>query len=347
MKSANITATGAFIAICFMIFAFSSTTYAADEQAVNVYSARQENLIKPLLDRFTEATGIKVNLVTGKADALLARLQLEKEHSPADLLITTDAGRLHRAKAAKLLQCTTSPSLEKLVPEHYRDPNGCWYALSLRARTIMLVKDTLNQKTVPTYASLSNPQLRGKICIRSSSNIYNQSLVASVLAAVGEQATVTWLKGLTANFARPPSGGDRDQILAAAGGLCDIAIANTYYLAKMLASGEEQQVWAANKMLVSWSDQAGRGTHINVSGAGIIRTAPNPKNAEKLLTYLTSDEAQTWYAEANYEYPIRKTISIPEVLRDWGDFKADTINLSKLGELNTAAVKLMDKAGWP
>lgn len=324
-----------------------NVNFADSEQVVNVYSARQENLIKPLLDKFTERTGIRVRLVTGKADELLARLNLEKEYSPADLLITTDAGRLHRAKQANLLNCTVAPSLNKQVPANYRDPDGCWYALSLRARTIMAVKNRVPTEQIPSsYESLGDSRWRGKICVRSSGNIYNQSLVASVLASRGQDETLKWLKDFRANFARPPSGGDRDQILAAAGGLCDVVIANTYYLAMMLAGDDEQQLQAARQMLVTWPNQKDRGTHVNVSGAGVIRTAPHPDNAYKLLEYLASDEAVEWYAETNLEYPIRANVPVPDILRSWGDFKADTINLSKLGELNADAVKLMDQAAW-
>ena len=333
-----------FIVILSLAFGFSSLV--ADTDFVNVYSARKENLIKPLLDKFTENTGIKVNLVTAQADALLTRLESEKEHSPADLLITTDAGRLYRAQNSNLLDCTQIPEMDTLVPVNYRHKQGCWYALSLRSRTIMLVKDKLNPSMVPTYESLSDPRWKGKICVRSSNNIYNQSLVASMLAHSSKAKTVTWLKGLVNNFARSPAGGDRDQILAAAAGLCDIVIANTYYLAMMLDSNNEQQSQAAQKMLVTWPNQNNRGAHVNVSGAGVIKTAPNKQNAKRLLQYLASDEAQDWYARVNHEYPIRKNVPVPALLKAWGHFKTDKLNLSQLGKLNTDAVKLMDQAGW-
>ena len=207
---------------------------AADE--INLYSARKENLIKPLLDRFTAHTGIRVNLVTGKADALLKRLQIEGRNSPADLLITTDAGRLHRAVMAGVTQPVESEILASVVPEAFRDPERHWYGLSLRARPILYVKGKVDPTSLSSYEALSAPAWKGKICIRSSDNIYNQSLVASLIAANGESQTGDWANGLVQNFARPPKGGDRDQIKGAAAGICDIAIANTYYLVGMLKS---------------------------------------------------------------------------------------------------------------
>ena len=332
------------ITLLALVFPVSPGSFAGDE--VNVYSARKEQLIKPLLDRFSEKNGIKVNLVTGKADALLARLQSEGEGSPADLLITVDAGRLHRAQTAQLLRCRTSKFLKQNVPENYRDPEGCWFGLSLRARVIVTAKNRIDAGKVSSYEALASPDWRSKVCIRSSNNVYNQSLVASMIAVHGEKETFNWLRGLAANFARSPAGGDRDQILAVANGLCDIAVVNTYYLAMMLESRDKQHREAARAVQLVWPNQNGRGTHINVSGAAVIRNAPNPENALKLLSYLLSESSQVWYAEANHEYPIRKNTPVSETLKSWGDFKADSTNLIKLGELNTAAVMLMDKAGW-
>lgn len=317
----------------------------ADDE-VNLYSARKEELIKPLLDRFTEQTGIRVNLVTGKADALLKRLQSEGMSSPADLLITTDAGRLHRAKVAGVTRAVASETLNTAIPASYRDPGGHWFGLSLRARPILYVRDRVDPSALSTYEALTAPEWKGRICIRSSNNIYNQSLVASLIAADGEESTETWAKGLVANLARPPKGGDRDQIKAAAAGQCDVAIANTYYLAGMLASKDEAQRSAAERMAVFWPNQDGRGTHVNVSGAAVTKAAKNTDAAVKLLEYLASDEAQQWYAKSNGEYPLRSDIPVSETLAAWGEFKADDLGLAKLGELNGTAVRLMDRAGW-
>ncbi len=322
----------------------SSTAQAAGE--VNLYSARKEALIKPLLERFTQQTGISVNLVTGKADALIKRLQSEGRNTPADLLITTDAGRLYRAKASGLLQTVDSRVLATAVPEQYRDPDGQWYGLSLRARTILFHRQRVSPDDLSTYEDLADPKWKGRICIRSSGNIYNQSLVASMLVANGADATLAWSKGLVANLARPPRGGDRDQIKAVAAGQCDIAIANTYYLGKLLHSKRAAEREVAKQIGVFWPNQDGRGVHVNISGAGVTAHARNRGNAVKLLEFLASNESQQWYAEVNHEYPVRPGVAISATLASWGPFKSDAINLALLGENNAAAVRIMDRAGW-
>ena len=322
----------------------SNWAFAQDE--VNLYSARQENLIKPLLDRFTDQTGIKVNLVTGKADALLKRLKSEGVNSPADLLLTADAGRLYRAKQAGMTQRLESPMLNQIIPEQYRDPEGHWVGLSLRVRPILYAKARVVPSDLSTYEALSAPKWKRKICIRSSSNIYNQSLVASMIAASDVDATQAWAKGLVANFARSPKGGDRDQIKAVAAGQCDIAIANTYYLAGMLQSSDVAQREAAAKIAVFWPNQQDRGAHVNVSGAALTKMVRNKQAAIQLLEFLVTPESQSWYAKANGEYPVRHGIKPSSILSQWGEFKADHINLGKLGDLNGEAVRLMDRAGW-
>lgn len=319
--------------------------WSASEE-VNLYSARKEALIKPLLDKFTEETGIRVNLVTGKADALLKRLESEGRNSPADLLLTVDAGRLHRAKALGVIQPIESETLEAAIPAAYRDTDGYWWGLSLRARPIMYVKDKVDPSTLSTYEALASPEWKGRICIRSSNNIYNQSLTASMIASLGEAATQEWAKGLVTNFARPPRGGDRDQIKAAAAGACDLAIANTYYLGQMLHASDESQRSAADKVGVFWPNQNGRGAHVNVSGAAVTSSAKNREAAIRLIEFLLSDDSQAWYAQINYEYPVKPGIAWSETLEAWGRFEADRINLDKLGELNADAVRVMDRAGW-
>ena len=319
----------------------------ADDDIVNLYSARKEKLIKPLLDKFTQETGIRVNLVTGKADLLLKRLEAEGKNTPADVLITTDAGRLFRAKEAGLLQPITSDVLMKAIPEAYRDKDNYWFGLSVRARTIVYVKDKVDPKQLSTYEALADPQWKGKVCIRSSNNIYNQSLVASLIADHGEEQALSWAKSFVNNFAKPPRGGDRDQIKAAAAGICDVAVVNTYYLATMIHNKKDaKQREAADKVAVFWPNQNDRGAHVNISGAAITKNTSRKANAIKLLEFLVSDDSQQWYAESNFEYPVKPNVAWSHTLKSWGMFKADNLNMTLLGENNHLAVKLMDHAGW-
>ncbi len=313
---------------------------------VNIYSARKEDLIKPLLDDFSKQTGITVNLVTGKEEALLQRLQSEGANTPADLLLTSDAGRLSAAQQAGVLQAVKSDTLTAHIPASYRDPEGYWYGLSLRARPIIYAKDRVRPADLSTYEDLAAPKWKGRICLRSSGSVYNQSLVAGMISHHGEAMTETWAKGLVANFARPPTGGDRDQIKVVAAGECDVTLANTYYLGGMVNSSDEAEKQAAAKVAVFWPDAKTTGVHVNVSGAGVTAHARNRDNAVKLLEFLAGDSAQRWYAETNNEYPVNPAIPPSAVLKSWGEFKADTLNVAKLGELNAAAVQLMDRAGW-
>ncbi len=319
------------------------SVYAAE---VNVYSARKEALVKPLLDRFTSETGIKVNLVTGKADTLLKRLEVEGKNTPADMLLTVDVARLIRAKEKGLFQPVESDVLNNTIPDYYRDEDKQWFGLSLRSRVIVYAPDRVKESELSTYADLADSKWKNRICIRSSSNVYNQSLVASMVANDGVEKTEAWAKDLVENFARKPKGGDRDQIKAVAAGQCDVAIVNTYYLAGMLTSSQQREVDAAKKIKLFWPDQDGRGTHMNISGAGILKPAKHKKEAIQLLEFLLSNESQQWYAETNHEYAINMDIESSAVLKVWGKFKADNINLSLLGKYNAEAVLLMDRAGW-
>ena len=279
---------------------------ADDGESVNIYSARKEALILPILERFRDQTGIEFHLVTGKADALLKRLQLEGDASPADIFITVDAGRLHRAKEAGVLQKIGSESIDAAVPAHLRDADGFWVALSKRARTIVYARDRVDATALSTYEGLVDPMWEGRICIRSSGNIYNQSLVASMIEANGAERTEAWAEALVDNFARPPAGGDTDQLRAAAAGECDLAIANTYYFGRLAASNEEEDQAVAAALDVFWPNQGegDRGAHVNVSGVGITAHAQNRDSAIRLLEFLVSPEAQSWYAEVNHEYPV-------------------------------------------
>ncbi len=322
-----------------------STTSLASE--VNIYSARKENLIKPLLDKFSAETGIKTNLITAGADKLLTRMISEGQNTPADVFITVDAGRLHRAKQAGVLQVIESTLIDQVVPQHLRDVDKLWVGLSQRARVIFYAKDRVNPGELSTYEGLADPKWRKRVCIRGSGNIYNQSLVASMIVANGKSATEKWVEGLVNNFARPPKGGDRDQIKAAAAGQCDIAIANTYYYGNMLSNTKDAaQFEAANKMSIFWPNQSDRGAHVNVSGAGISKYSKNKQEAIRLLEFLVSEEAQSWYASVNHEYPVSRNAALSELVASWGTFESDLLNLSRLGEQNAEAVKIMDRAGW-
>lgn len=314
----------------------------ADE--VNVYSARQEELIKPVLDRFSEQTGIRVKLITGNADELITRMVSEGRSSPADILITTDVGRLYRAKQQQLLQPMQSDYLKTHIPSHLRDEAGYWFGLTVRARPILYAAERVDPVHLSSLLDLTATQWRGRICVRSSGHIYNQSMVASRIAHDGLEATEQWVRGLVANFSRPPRGGDRDQIRALATGVCDIAIANTYYLAGMLNDPRDQA--AASQIKVFWPDQDATGAHINISGAGISAHAPNPVAGLLLLEYMLQETTQQWYAEANHEYPVRTDVAYSETLQQLGTFKADTLPLERLGELNAEALRLMDRARW-
>lgn len=336
-------------ALVFSFALFSSLPTAGTALAsgeVNIYSARQEALIKPLLDKFSEQTGIQVNLVTGSGDALLTRLQSEGQNSPADILLTSDAGNLYRAQTAQVLQALDSAYLKKVVPANLRSEDDFWYGLSVRARFIVYAKDKVEPSELSTYEALADAKWKRKICIRSSSNIYNQSLVASLIAAHGEAETEALLGALVANFARPPQGGDRDQIKAVAAGQCDIAVVNSYYLGAMIESGDPEQQAAAARVAVFWPNQGDRGTHINISGAGLTAAAKNPLEASALIEFLATEDSQRWYADTNQEYPVRKDVKPSALLASWGEFKADPLDVTELGKLNARAVMIMDKARW-
>jgi iron(III) transport system substrate-binding protein len=327
-----------------------TTRTAAGDTAgeVNVYTHRHYESDEQIFRRFTETTGIRVNVVTASADELITRLEAEGASSPADILITVDAGRLHRARERSLLQPTSSAILESAVPAHLRDPDGLWFGLTQRARVFVYATGRVDPSEMSTYEDLADPRWRGRILTRSSDNVYNQSLMASVIAAVGVEAAEAWARGLVANFARPPQGADRDQIRDVAAGVADLAIVNTYYLGLLANSDTPADREAAAAVSVFFPNQGEgeRGTHVNVSGAGVTAHAPNRANAVRLLEFLVSEEAQQLVAEGNYEYPVREGVAWAQTLQGWGDFRQDMLNLARLGELNTQAVQALDRAGW-
>ena len=328
------------------VLAASLISLPALASEVNVYSARKDVLIVPLLEKFTETSGIKVNLLTGKAGALLSRIEAEGKATPADVLVTVDAGNLHRAKMAGVLQPINSKKIAGTVPKNLRDPGDFWTGLTVRARPIFYLKDRVDVSELSTYEFLADPTWAGKICIRSSSNIYNQSMVASMIEANGEMITEKWARGLVANFARKPTGGDTDQLRALAAGECALAIANTYYYGRLLDSKKPADKDVTAKISVFWPNQSGRGTHVNVSGAGLVKYSKNLAEGRQFLEFMVSDEAQNYYAEINHEFPVSTSASASQTIASLGSFKADSLNLGVLGINNSAAVMLMDRADW-
>jgi iron(III) transport system substrate-binding protein len=311
---------------------------AAAQGEVNIYSYREPALIEPLLTAFTAKTGIKANVVFAAA-GLNERMAAEGALSPADLLFTVDAGRLSEAKDAGLTQPVTSTALN-VVPAAYRDQDGHWYGLTLRARVIYASKERVKQDTI-TYAELADPKWKGKVCTRPGLHVYNTSLAATMIANTGEAATETWLKGVKANLGRKPAGGDREAVRDVHSGLCDIAIANTYYMAAMLKN-PEQKAWA-DSVKILFPDAGGKGSHVNISGAAIAKHAKNKDNAIKLLEFLVSDAGQQIYAGVNNEYPISPTVAPSDMVKSWGVLKADTLPLENIAKFRKRASELMDK----
>ena len=313
---------------------------------INLYTHRHYDSDKILFEKFTKETGIKINVIKGSADQLIQRMISEGKNSPADILLTVDAGRLHRAKEAGVLQSINSKTINKNVPSEMRDPDGFWYGLTVRARVIVYAKDRINSNELSTYEDLANAKWKGKIAIRSSGNIYNQSLMASLIEANGSRRALRWAIGVRKNMARAPRGNDRDQVRAVAAGLADIAVVNTYYLGILANSKEKKDRDVFNKVSVFFPNQNNRGTHINISGAGIAKYSKNKSDAIKFIEFLTSPEAQETFGKVNYEYPLFIENNKSDLLKSWGTFKADKQNLSILGIRNSEAVKLFDRADW-
>ena len=315
-------------------------------RVVNLYSSRHYDTDEQLYERFREATGIRVNVVEAEADQLIERIKSEGQNSPADLLMTVDAGRLWRAEQEGIFQPVTSSVLTGAIPDNLRHPDGLWFGLTQRARVLMYRKDRVNPADLSTYEALVDAKWRGRILTRSSTNIYSQSLVGSIMAAHGAADTETWARGLVANFARDPQGGDTDQIKAVAAGLGDVAISNTYYLARLLKSDSAEDRAVAEAMGVFFPNQNDRGTHVNISGAGLVRTAPNADAAIAFLEHLVSPEAQRIFAEGNNEYPVVEGVAVDSVVASFGEFKADSLNAAVFGRNNPEALRITDRAGW-
>jgi iron(III) transport system substrate-binding protein len=317
---------------------------AADAGEVNLYSSRHYDTDLALYEDFTKATGIKVNRIEADADALIERIQSEGEFSPADVLITVDAGRLWRAEEAGILSSVDSAVLNERLPDHLRHPEGLWFGLATRARIIIYNKAAGVPQGLTSYADLAKPEFRGDICVRSSSNIYNISLLSSVVAHKGAADAEKWARGLVANFARPPEGNDTSNIDAVAAGECRISVVNTYYLARYAGDPEKKAIFDA--IGVIFPDQEGAGTHVNISGAGVVKTAPNRANAIRFLEYLTEEKAQRYFADGNNEYPAVMGLSANSAVEQLGKFKADTLNAAEIGRNQAEAVRIFDRAGW-
>jgi len=325
-------------------FVLTGLTSAFADEVVNVYSARHYDTDMAMYERFTEETGIKVNLIEGSSDALIERIKSEGQFSPADMLITVDAGRLWRAEKEGIFQPVDSAVLSERIPAHLRHPEGEWFGLSKRARVIAHKKDMALPAGFGTYEALADEAFRGQVCMRSSGNIYNLSLMASLIDAHGAEAAEAWAKGVVANFARTPQSNDTGQLKAVASGECTITIANTYYLGRLMASTKPEDKALMANLEIVFPNQDGRGTHVNISGAGVTKYAPNRENAIRFLEYLTSDFAQRLFAEGNNEYPISGPTTGP--VAALGEFKRDDLNVSVLGENQKEAVKVYDRAGW-
>jgi iron(III) transport system substrate-binding protein len=321
-------------------FAFGSVAQAAGE--VNIYSYRQPYLIAPLLKSFTEKTGIKTNVIYAKK-GLIERIATEGKNSPADVLLTVDIGRLTGAVKKGISQHVSSAVLDKNIPAAYRDAKGNWFGLTRRARVVYASRARVAQNAI-TYEELADPKWKGKICIRSGQHAYNVALIASMIAHNGEEKTRKWLEGLKANLGQKPAGNDRAQVKGVYAGTCDIAIGNTYYMAKMQTNEKKpvQKEWAKSVKMLFPNSEA-RGAHINISGIVLAKHAPHKDNGIKLMEFLSSDTAQKIYAEANHEYPVKDGIAWSKLVKSWGTFKADPIALGKIAELRKKASELVDK----
>lgn len=331
-----------------LLISFLSEIIFAD--SVNVYTSRHYDSDDALYEEFTKETGIKVNIISGKGSALLERIKSEGKNSPADIFFTVDAGNLWKVQKEGLFQSIDSKKVLSSVPAELRGPNDEWTAVAKRARIIFYNPTKVRSSEVKdlTYEDLANEEWRNRIVIRSSSNMYNQSLVASLIANLGEEDTEIWAKGFVKNFARKPQGNDRSQIIAVSNGEADIAIANSYYIGIMLSgSAGKEQKEAAKRVKIHFPNQNDRGVHINISGAGILKSSPNPVNANLFLEFLLSKKVQKYMVDRSYEYPIVEGVLPSSEISSFGlNFKEDNTAVSQFGELNPKAIRLMDRSGW-
>ena len=331
-----------------VVFSASACTLGVDSdgESITIYSERHYDTDQILFDRFEDQTGITVNVIDGDADPLINRLENEDEDTSADVLLIADAGRLHRAKDKNLLQSVESETLSNNIPSNYRDSDNYWFGLTKRARVLVYHPDRVDESALSTYESLSNPEFEGRVVTRTSANIYNQSLMASFIEIMGEDDAKAWAEGLVDNFARQPAGNDRDQAKYVVEGNADIAIMNTYYIGRMMNSSDTFEQEVADTVEVFFPNQETTGTHVNVSAAGVTRYSPNPEAATQFIEFLSNEESQSSFANANYEYPVNEHVEPHDLLKSWGDFKAQDINLSVLGENSQRAAIIMDEVDW-
>jgi iron(III) transport system substrate-binding protein len=325
---------------------FGATALAATSvtaQEVNVYSLRQAFLVEPLFEKFTEETGIDVNVIFAEK-GLVERIKQEGANSPADILMTVDISRIQQAVDAGVTEAVSNDTLDANIPAHLRDPEGHWFALTQRGRAIYASKDRVAEGEITSYEDLADPKWEGRICTRSGTHVYNVALFASMIAVHGEEKAKEWLEGLKNNLARKPQGNDRAQVKAIKEGVCDLSIGNTYYYGKML-DNEEQRPWADAVNLV-FPNQDGRGMSMNISGMSLIADAPNRENAIKLMEFLSDDVAQGIYAEVNYEYPVKAGVEWADNVKSWGTFKADELSLAEIARLSPDAIKMVDEIGY-
>ncbi len=331
-------------AIAGLIFAAIATSATAGGE-LNLYSSRHYDTDERLYSEFEEMTGITINRIEGKADELIARMQAEGANSPADILLTVDTSRLKRAKDAGILQATDSAVLEERVPANLQDSDNQWFGFSQRGRIIFYDK---NDMTDPpqAYADLADPKYKGLICIRSSSNVYNQTLLASIITHDGADAAKAWAEGVVANMARDPQGGDTDQLRGIVSGECEIAVSNTYYFARSIR--KDVKGLSADREMIGWifPNQDGRGAHMNLSGGGVAAHAPNRENAVKFLEYLSSESAQKYFSNGNDEFPVTDGVPLADSVAALGEFKADEIDLSEVAKNIPAAQKIFNEVGW-
>jgi iron(III) transport system substrate-binding protein len=330
-----------------LALALAVTAQAQDSKVLNLYSSRHYQTDEALYSNFTKATGIRINRIEAGEDALIERIRNEGARSPADVLITVDAGRLWRAEQLGFFQPVKSALLEARIPASYREPGGLWFGISLRARLIAYNKAKVKAAEVPTYESLADPQWKGRVCMRSSTNVYNLSLMGAMIDHLGEAKAEQWAQGVKANLAREPKGGDTDQLKSVAAGECDVTITNQYYYARLLRSQKADERAVAERVGVVFPNQASWGTHVNVSGAGVMKHAPNREAAVKFLEYLASDEAQRYFAEGNNEWPVVATVKTDNpALRALGEFRQDTLNVAVLGRNQPGSQRIYDRVAW-